>query len=179
MIADRCRSGARCVASTSDGAAITTFPLCFKCVEQIQSQFDTLRAIRYVLPLYKGGLRGQSGEAKVSGGGDIPPCPLRVEVVDLEDSINSILANVTMRISDLINHEYGVSWAFEIRKQYGIADRIIGISRHWSKRHAPCSECGQRTLGSWAGESNVTCSTCGFVQSLDEYAASCLIQAKK
>ena len=176
MIAERCRSGTRCVAATPDGAAITTSPLCFRCVEDVQTRLDELPKILHCIPLYKGGLRGQTGEAKVSGGSDSPPCPLNVAAVDLEDSIRNILANVDTRVADLIHQENGVEWAFEVRRVYGAADRIIGISRHWSRRHAPCPGCSQRSLGSWSGESSVTCSSCGHSMSLDEYAAGCLIQ---
>ena len=177
MIAERCRSGSRCVAATSDGAAITTSPLCFRCVEDVQAKLDELPKILAVLPAWKGGLRGQTGEAKVHGGGDTPACPLRVDVVDLIDDIQLIQSYVgTLRIADLVNQDDGVEWCCAIRKAFGGADRIIGLSRHWSRRFSACPECSQRSLGSYSGEDIVRCSSCGYSMSLDEYAAGCLIQ---
>jgi len=172
----RCYSGARCVAATSDGAAVVHQPgLCYRCIESVQAQFDELPKILSVLPAWKGGMRGESGEAKVSTGKRDAPTPLNLDVVDLEIEIGLISDHVgTLRIVDLSTLDGGLHWIGRIRKAYAAADRVIGIKRHWSQRFAPCPECRQRSLGNWSGEDIIRCTECGSSFTREEYAQSCL-----
>lgn len=166
----RCLSGQSCVALTSDGPAATSRPLCLACVEEVQEKYNLLPEIQRILPAWKGGLRGENGEAKVSGSRFEPPCPLRVEVVDLIDEIGAAFHHIgSLRIIDLITHVGGVDWAFEVRRLYRVADKIIGISPHWSRRITPCPECDTRSLGTFSGTDLVQCSTCSFSTDLDGY----------
>lgn len=176
MIDYRCYSGAKCVAATPDGAAVVHQPgLCHHCIESIQAKYDELPKILSVLKMFKGGLRGDSGEAKVSTGKTVAPCPLNVDVVDLELDIHAIRQCIgPMRIVDLAHGEDGLYWVGRIRKAYEAADRLIGIKQHWSPRFAPCGECGQRSLGNYAGEDTIHCRSCNTTYTREEYAQSCL-----
>lgn len=171
----RCASGQQCVAQTPDGPALVHRPtLCHKCVAQVQAQYSELPNILLAIPLFKGGLRGQSGEAKVSVSKDAP-APLNVAVVDLEDSLQAILHRIgDLRIVDLVNQDDGVDWCLHVRRVYAQADRLIGISRHWSRRHLPCDRCSLRSLGSFSGDDFITCSACGAQTPLSDYAKRCL-----
>lgn len=172
----RCQSGQRCVASTPDGAAVVHQPgLCHRCIESVQAQYDELPKILSVLEMFKGGLWGTSGEAKVSTGKSVAPCPLNVDALDVELSIGEIRQCIgTMRIVDLANGEDGAYWIGRIRKAYDQADQIIGIDRHWSRRFSPCPGCSQRTLGNWSGEDTIRCESCPTTLTREEYAQSCL-----
>ncbi|AYR00029.1 hypothetical protein PBI_NEBKISS_91 [Mycobacterium phage Nebkiss] len=171
MVEFRCRSGPRCVAKTTDGAALVSRDtLCHQCCSYIQSMLDELPKILHVLPAWKGGIGGESGEAKVSSSKNAPPCPLRVEIVDLECEIRAALRHIKKtRIVDLVNMQDGFYWAFVVRKLYEKADKAIGLTRHWSPRLAPCPGCEQRTLGNWAGNDIINCQSCGTVLPRDEY----------
>lgn len=176
----RCRSGQDCVAATPDGPAITNKPLCHPCCEDLQRKYNELPKILKVLPMFKGGLWGEIGEAKVSGSKLAPPCPLRVEVIDLIMSVEGILQRVgNLRIADLALQPGGPEWADEIRWAYGAADKTVGFSRHWARRMTPCPECGLRTLGSWAGEETITCSSCGHGMDRDQYNKETLILVRR
>lgn len=74
----------------------------------------------------------------------------------------------------------GVDRALGIRKAWRKADQIIGLSRTWQRRHAPCPECCLPTLGGWVGEDTVHCSNadCGIAFSRTEYEYLCLNQGK-
>lgn len=169
---DRCLAAERCVAITPDGAAITNQPLCHGCVNEIQDRYDQLPAILPILEMFKGGLWGESGEAKVSKGKSEPPCVLNCHAVDTADAIVEILDDIgTLQISDLMRHENGVSRALRAGWAWKQADGIIGISRAWTRRFSPCSECGNRSLRQFAGDSKIYCSGCGFSQTLEEYSA--------
>ena len=171
----RCRSGDACLNKTPDGPALVARDtLCHACCAELQAKLNELPTIYKVLNLFKGGLWGESGEAKVSSSSE-PPCPLRVEVVDLQTEIRAALKNIQgIRIVDLVNMQDGIPWALEVRKLWSQADRIIGISQHWSRRAAPCDSCGSETLGSWAGEDSVSCFTCGVSMTRTEYSKHCL-----
>lgn len=173
----RCRSGQQCVALTEDGPAITYKPLCQRCLDEIQGYVDKLPALLGMLPFWKGGLRGQSGEAKVSTGkGGESPCPLNVGVVDLIDDINTALHHIGgVRAADFVTQEHGVEWLFEVRKLWKAADRTIGLSPHFSRRLTPCPECGQRALGSYAGAETITCTACGHCMDRDGYVEATML----
>ena len=160
------------MALTSDGAAITNQPLCHACVNLLQERYDELPEILRVLPAWKGGMRGESGEAKVSKSKGEPPLPINVGVLDVIDMIQGILEDIgSLRISDLARHENGVGRALRAGWAWKQADRIIGISRARTRRFSPCQECGQRSLGQYAGETKIHCANCGFSQTLEEYSA--------
>ena len=94
------------MALTADGAAITNQPLCHACVNLLQERYDELPEILRVLPAWKGGMRGESGEAKVSKSKGEPPLPINVGVLDVIDMIREILEDIgSLRISDLARHE--------------------------------------------------------------------------
>lgn len=163
---------------TSDGPAITSRPLCHACCEDLQRKYDELPRILEVLPAWKGGLRGEIGEAKVSASKNAPPCPLNVGVVDLISDIEAVLYRVgTLPISGLVNQLGGPEWCNEIRRTYTEADATIGISRHWSRRFTPCPDCGLSTLGSWAGEEVITCSSCKKSMDRNQYDKETMIAA--
>lgn len=169
---DRCLAAEHCVALTPDGAAVTTQLLCHGCCAMIQSRYDQLPEILRVLNLFKGGLWGESGEAKVSKGKGEAPIPLNVHALDVQQGIAAILHDVgVLRISDLIRQQNGVSRALHISRLWKQADGIIGLSKPWIRRFAACGQCEQRTLGSYSGEDTVRCLTCGNSLSLDEYSA--------
>lgn len=169
---DRCAADLQCVALTSDGAAITNQPLCYACVNLLQNRYDELPEILRVLPLFKGGMSGESGEARVSKSKGEPPLPINVGVLDVIDMIREILEDIgSLRISDLARHESGVSRALRVGWAWKQADGIIGISIAWTRRFLPCRECGQRSLGQYAGETKIHCANCGFSQTLEEYSA--------
>lgn len=175
----RCASGQRCVALTSSGPAIVhRDTICHRCCQSVQVQLDELPNILSVLPLFKSRLGGESGEAKVRSSKDAP-APLNVAVVDLDTDIRVILEHVTVRVVDLASHEDGVWWIGAIRKAYSQADKLIGISRHFSPRFAKCPTCDLRCLGSFAGEDSVHCSSCGEVLTLAEYSSLCIKVARE
>lgn len=168
---DRCLAGDRCVALTPDGPAITSQPLCHGCVNKLQDQYDELPAILEVLPMFKGGLWGTSGEAKVSTGKGEAPSPLNVGCVDAIDLINYLLADIgRLRIADLIRHQDGVARAMLVGSAWKQADSIIGISRKWERRFAKCPECDTRSLGNYTGSDTISCTNCGHRMTLEEYS---------
>lgn len=172
----RCLSGQQCVALTEDGPAITYKPLCQRCVDQLQGFLDRLPEAMRVLHLFKGGLWGASGEAKVSTGKGEAPAPLRVAVVDLIDDIGTALHYVDgVRAADFVTQEHGVDWLFEVRKLWKAADKTIGLSPHFSRRLTPCPECGQRTLGSYAGAETITCTSCNYCMDRDQYIEATML----
>ncbi len=171
----RCKSDQRCVAITPDGPAVVQREtLCAPCIKQIQEHYDELPAILRVLPAWKGGLRGENGEAKVSSSKGEAPCPLNVGAVDLELDIASILESVgSLRIADLVNQDGGIWWAVRIHSAWQQADGLIGISRHWSPRFAKCPNCETRSLGNYAGSDVIQCAWCGSTMSRDDYLKHC------
>lgn len=173
----RCRSGQACVAITTDGPAVTYKPLCQRCVDHVQALLDRLPEILNILPAWKGGLRGEIGEAKVSASKFDAPCPLNCHVVDLIDEIRAVLQRVNgVRVNDLITQSDGTIWANEIRRVFKSADKTLGLSRHWARRLTPCPDCGQRTLGSFSGEDLVRCSACHLCIDLDTYQKVTLLR---
>ena len=163
---------------TSDGPAVTNRPLCHRCCDDLQEKYNRLPQILEALPLFKGGLWGETGEAKVSGGSDVPPCPLNVGVIDLIASIESILRRVgNLRIADLVLQPGGPEWCDELRWAYANSDKTIGFSKRWSRRLTPCPECSLRTLGNFAGEDTIHCSNCGHSMNRDEYNKETIITA--
>lgn len=173
----RCRAGQRCLALTPDGSAITSRPdtLCYACVGRLQEQYDQLPEIREVLPLFKGGLGGVSGEAKVASSREAP-CPLNVGVVDLVDLIDEIIADIRgLPIADLVRQDDGVRRALKIGKAWKRADGVVGFTRKWTRRIQPCPKCNLRTLGTFAGSDSIQCSSCGEILTRDEYSRMCLV----
>lgn len=175
----RCRSGQACVALTEDGPAITYKQLCQRCVDQVQDFLDRLPEVARVLPAWKGGIRGENGEAKVSTGKSEAPCPLRVAVVDLIDDINNALHHVGTRAADIANQDNGPEWFGEIRRIWKAADKTIGLSPHFSRRLTPCPECGQRSLGNYAGAEIITCTSCHHVMDRDAYNKDTLLAVSR
>lgn len=175
-MSDRCSAGDRCVAPTPDGAAITSQPLCHGCVDALQDRYDQLPAILEVLPMFKGGLWGASDQAKVSKGKGEAPSPLNAHCVDVIDMIEAILEDVgSLRVADLVRHEFGISRALKIGRAWKMADGIIGFAPRWERLAAPCDECGQRTLGRLYGTESVNCSNCGHRLTLQDYKSQTIV----
>jgi hypothetical protein len=132
-----------------------------------------------VLELYKGGIGGASGEAKVSGTQE-PAIPLNLHVLDLISEIEALIHYVHgVPIADVIRWSDGIRRALDIGKVYKKADGVIGLSRKWTRRMSPCPKCQLRTLGSFAGSDSIQCTNCGGVMTRDEYARVTIIQSKE
>ena len=190
-----CRSDKHCVARTPDGAAITTKPgtLCHGCVTKLQGQLDELPAIRDALRLYL--VRGGSSAQTKVAFSSTPATPLDVGTLDLIDEIDDVIDRTGgLSIADLIRQpeqEFilwsrgsrravfldGVQRALDVSRVWRKADGVIGLTRKWQQRLGTCPRCTLRTLGNFAGEDAVTCSSCGGVMTRDEYDRITLIRA--
>lgn len=191
---ERCRAGESCEASTSDGAAVTTRPLCHSCVDRIQVCLDQLPAYWQALHSVKAkSLVPQGAGTKVGGSADLGT-PLQLHVVDLIDDIGQLLAWVGgVRVADLINRPLlgyerrrggrtldadGVYLALQISFLWGRAEAQLGFQREWARRFGECPSCDQPSLGSYIGDEIILCSTCGESMSRVEYAGVILRKAK-
>lgn len=172
-----CRAGQGCAARTSTGAAITTKPdtLCHGCVQKLQLQLDELPTIRNVLRLYlvRGGSSAQTKVAFTSE----PAPPLNIHALDLIHEIDDAIASAVV-VADLVRQPNGVERALAIGKAWRKADDVIGISRPWQRRMAPCPKCDLPTLGNFAGSDTVQCSNCGGAMTRTEYERICIIKSK-
>lgn len=195
-----CRAKEHCVARTSDGPAITakSHTLCAGCCKRLQEHLRQLPHLQDALGSFKAGsLTGTHG-SKVNAT-PTPSTPLNLSVVDLITEIwrvISIAGGPTIRISNLITEpaEDFVVWrggrrrprpldgadrALAIGEVWRKADGIVGLSKQWTRRHAPCLRCGQRTLGNFVGDGTIHCmnSACGKSYTLDDYDGLCLAKA--
>ncbi len=191
---ERCRAGESCRALTSDGAAITTRPLCHSCVDDIQVRLDQLPAYWQALHSAKAkSLVPQGAGTKVQGSAD-PGTPLQLHVVDLIDEISQFLAWVDgVRVADLINRPLlsyerryggrileadGVYLALGISRLWGRAEAQIGLQREYARRFGECPSCDQPSLGAYIGDDTIVCSTCGDSMSWLEYRKLTLKRAR-
>lgn len=173
---DRCLALDQCAALTIDGSAITSQPLCHSCVDKLQGQYDDLPDILAMLPTFKGGLWGESGQPKVSKSKGEPPSPLNVHVLDVIDLVVDVLYDVdSLRISELMRHDHGVRRCLRVGMAYQQADRIVGVSQRWERHVAKCPKCRLRTLGALTGDEIIRCSTCGHSLTRDQYAKTCRV----
>lgn len=178
-----CRAGQRCVARTSDGAAITTKPdtLCYGCVQKLQLQYDKLPEIRDMLRFFDSKGLVPSGGAKVSSTPE-PSVPINLHVIDLIDVIESLIDDVRgLAISELIRRSDGVHQALAIGRAWKKADGIIGLStRVWQREMGRCPQCELSTLGSFTGSNTIQCSNanCEYMMTRDEYEGTCLIAVR-
>lgn len=191
----RCRSRDRCAAA--DGPAITTTAatICHSCVVKLQRQLEQLPAIRAALRVFLGVSPVTSHGSKVNAS-PTPSAPANVRVIDLQDEIDEVITRAggpNAIIADLIQRpaephvvwhrgqpreKYldGVDRAMAIATVWRKADQIIGLSRQWLRRHAPCPRCHLRTLGMFAGEDTVHCSNadCGATMPRTDYDDLCI-----
>lgn len=173
---ERCLAEDRCAALTIDGPAITNQPLCHACVDKLQREYDELPAILEILPMFKGGLWGGSGEAKVSKGKGEAPSPLNVHALDVIDSVAEVLGDVgTLPIADLMRHPFGAGRCLRVGIVYAQADKVIGITHRWEQRFARCGNCGVRALGNLTGSDIIRCSNCGGTTTRGEYEKKCVV----
>ena len=172
----RCLSGQQCVGRTVDGpAAVTGRPLCELCITDVQKCLDELPGYRSVLVLFKGYTPSSVGQAKVKGSGE-PKAPLNMTVVDLIGRIDWLLPQVcNMRARDLISTARGLRVAADVRDVWRKSEHMIGLQRHWERRHANCPKCDLPTLGNWVGEDLIRCSNseCAAVLSKSDYELHC------
>lgn len=197
----RCGSGKWCVARTPDGAAVTARAdtLCSRCVDGIQSNLDELEAVQEALRLFIGHVPRTAGASKVNASRE-PQVPMNLRAFDLIEEIYDVLDRAgggAIRVRDLITQpaeEFevwlrdsprdmfltGVQRALDIRRVWQKADAVLGFSPVWERRHAPCPQCGQATLGCWSGSGQVLCtnSDCMAAFSWKQYEEWCVIQAK-
>lgn len=195
-----CRAADSCVSRTADGPAITSKPrtICFGCTRRLQTQLEELPHLKLALQSFKAAsLTGEHG-SKVNAT-PTPSTPLNLRVVDLVDEIDAVISRAggpTIRISDLVNRpaeEFtvwrggrlggqlldGVDRALAIGVVWRKADSVVGLSRQWVKRQAPCPRCNETKLGMWSGEDSVHCMSpaCGETYTLGQYEDFCLIKA--
>lgn len=142
-------------------------------------------------------IAGKGGGEQVSGSKDAPASPMNAGVLDLIDEIHVVLRYVgAILVRDLVNQpgdsvlqhsseaairtvNDGVDKALRIRKLYGQADDIIGLSATWEAKGAPCPHCSQFTLGGWAGSDNFSCTNCGGGMSRADYEVMCIVKVGK
>lgn len=186
----RCLSGKRCVSRTSDGAALTARAdtLCPGCIKDIQRCLDELPTYLLALGAFLGATPKTALQSKVSMTSE-PSSPYNVKVADLIDDVDEVVRrDGGMPVRDLVTQPVtrfddrwlsGVDRALEIRKMHGRADAIVGLGRVWERRHAPCPDCGLRTLGQWSGDDQIFCTNndCSTSLSKDEYEQWCELGA--
>lgn len=179
MSEQRCPAGDGCAGVTSEGPALTSRPLCHRCVNQIEEQLRQLPIYREVLIKYfkAKSIVPQSGGAKVSGGNNEGSTPINVHVLDLITELDAAVDDVHgTPIVDLINQDGGVPTALRVRKVWAKVEHQVGFTRTWHRRMASCPKCTLQTLGSFSGSDIVICSSCGGQMSRDEYDRVCLIR---
>ncbi|ALF00387.1 hypothetical protein SEA_ARCHIE_81 [Mycobacterium phage Archie] len=181
-LAERCRSGRKCVSRTPDGPALVALrPLCDGCIKDIQKCLDELPTYSELLETYKGYVPGSVGQSKVSSSAE-PKAPLNLTVVDLIGQIRAVIHRADgYQVRDLITLTGGLEVALDIRDVYSKADGIIGLQRVWERRRVPCPECGLPTLGGWVGEDRIYCTNadCGNVLTKAQYEEYCEMKSKE
>ena len=195
----RCRSGKDCVSKTSEGAAITSRPdsVCAGCVDDIQRRRDELPHLAQALRSFKGASMSVSYDSRVSST-PVSQAPLNLAAVDLIDAIGDVIDRAGgYRIADLVRlpgekfllwrrgsrreaELDGIDRALDVRHVHVKADRMVGFSRVWQKRHAPCPECKLPTLGVWLGSETIHCANedCGSSFTRDQYDQHCVTLSK-
>lgn len=195
----RCRAERHCVAKTQDGAALTikARTICQACVKRLQLQLEQLPHFRRVLRSFLETPLTVEHGSKVSATQE-HSAPVNLVALDLLDEIDDALRRAAgARVGDLITRppERFVVWCSGKRRQMYLpgvdralaigdvwrkADSLIGLSRTWLRRPAPCPRCGESTLGMWGGEETVHCtsSACSTSFSLSEYERFCIAKAE-
>lgn len=192
MTDPRCESGRDCVARTKDGAALVARKgaLCHGCVDDLQSKLKDLPAIREALKLFLGSAPNSVGGARVSGSRE-PATPINLHALDLMDECDQAIAGVGglgVQVRDVAMQDpdvepavlRGVSRVLFIRRVWSRADGVLGLQQHWERRHAPCPDCGNYTLGMWMGSGTVQCTNedCQSSFPLAEYEQHCIVRSK-
>lgn len=189
----RCRSGRHCVGRSKDGPAIIARhdSICSGCVREIQRQLEELPHLAIALRVFLGVTPKTALQSRVKSTPE-PACPIDPRVDELLIDIADVIDRVDgLRVQDLIQQPImkfivwnrdtrrerylsGVDRALAIRLVHIRANAILGFDRIRLKRHAPCPECGLPTLGQWIGDSNIDCSDCEFIMTLDDYDKYCI-----
>ena len=192
----RCRGGDNCVARTTDGAAITSKPdtLCRNCIKRLQVQLEQLPDLRLALRSFLGTSMTAALGSKVNSTKE-HSTPINLRTLDLITEIDVVIARAggpTIQVEDLVGRPAeqfslrgkvryldGVDRALAIAAVWRKADGVVGLSRQWVRRQAPCLRCGLQTLGMWSGESSIHCtnSNCASTFTLDQYEELCMVKA--
>lgn len=200
----RCRAVVHCVGrvpAEQDGetryiGAITPGPdtLCSACVKRIQEQLRQLPHLKSALRSFLGMSMTAALGSKVNST-PTPSAPINLRNLDLIHQIQAVIDRAggsTIQVSDLVGkptEEFpigkhsllldGVDRALAIGAVWRKADGVVGLGRTWMRRQTPCPRCNLQSLGMWAGENTVHCtsSACGETFSLDRYQELCLIKA--
>jgi hypothetical protein len=190
---DRCRSKYRCVAHTSDGAALTTRQntICTACIVDIQRRYDELPHLAAALKTMKGGSTKVDYESKVNASRE-PGTPLNLHVMALLDDIASVLRMVDgYQIRDLVMlpaREYliwvreveqlkeldGVDRALRVQRLHQRLTHMVGLAPVRDARAAPCPNCGENLLGQWGGTEVIDCQGCDLKMPKIDYEEWCL-----
>lgn len=166
------------MALTSEGAAITSRPLCTYCVNQIQQRLDQLPDYMLALRSHvRNSIVAQSGGAKVASSKEAPT-PINLHALDLINQIAAILVDWEgVKVVDLITQQDGVPAALHISKVWKRAEDQVGFTAVWERRFGACPRCQLSTLGSFSGSANIQCSNCGGAMTRQEYARITLVRA--
>lgn len=129
----------------------------------------------------------------------LPAPPMNVMVVDLLEEIREVMDRAGPKpvgelillppevfgvwVKDVYQKKYldGVDRALAIRRVHSRVSSVVGLERVWSRRVAPCPDCGEFTLGSWVGEDTIECTDeeCRLVMSRDVYEQYCIEKANE
>lgn len=203
----RCRSGEHCVSRVpgdADGpkffGAITPGPdtLCNACVKRIQTQLEQLPDLSLALRSFLGASMTAALGSKVNSTKE-HSTPINLRTLDLLGEIQNVISRAggpTIQVSDLVGRPAekfpmpsggklrdvyldGVDRALAIATMWRKVDSVVGLSRQWVRRQAPCLRCGLQTLGMWSGENSIHCtnSNCASTFTLDQYEELCMVKA--
>lgn len=192
----RCRTADNCVSRTEDGAAVTAKPdtLCNGCIKRLQAQLEQLPDLRLALRSFLSTSMTAALGSKVNATHE-HSTPINLRTLDLIDEIDAVMdrsGGPAIQVADLVNRpgeqfmirgklRYldGVDRALAIATVWRKADSVVGLSRQWVRRQAPCLRCGLTTLGMWSGENSIHCtnSNCASTFTLDQYEELCMVKA--
>lgn len=174
--------------------------LCYLCIGDTQRRLGDLPHLAQALRTFLGGSMAVAYTSKVSRT-STPQAPMNVHVADLLDDIGDVIdraGGLDTKIRDLIQQPAekfrlwikgqprdtylsGVDRALDIRRIHSKVEDMVGFSKIWHRRVAPCPECQLPTLGAWSGEDAIQCSNedCLAQFTKDEYELHCLKESKK
>lgn len=197
----RCRGGDNCVSRTTEGAAVTAKPdtLCNGCTKRLQGQLEQLPHLSTALRSFLGTSVTAAHGSKVNSTHE-HSTPINLRTLDLIDEIRDVISRAggpTIQVGDLVGRpaeEFslcrggrlrtvyldGVDRALAIAVVWRKADNVVGLSRTWQRRQAPCPRCGLPCLGGWLGEETIHCtnSACATSFPWSEYERLCIAKAE-
>lgn len=180
--------------------AITPGPdtLCNACVKRIQTQLEQLPHLSTALRSFLGTSMTAALGSKVNSTHE-HSTPINLRTLDLINEIAAVISRaggLTIQVGDLVNRpaeEFSMARAGKLRTVFldgadralaiatvwRKADNVVGLSRQWVRRQAPCLRCGLQTLGMWSGENTIHCtnSQCAETFTLDRYEELCIVKA--